>query len=333
MRLDAPIFLLLIIPALWIAWLSFRGGMGTRYILFPLQNKQLSKAAKNTFFRKLIPAILTFLSLMLFIIALARPQTGSSEIKNLTEGIDIVIALDVSKSMLIEDSGDQNRLAAAKETVKRFISGRTDDRIGFLMFGGESVTLCPPTLDYEMLLRSVDTANTDQLKDGTAIGVAIGSAVNRLKNSKAKSKVIILITDGDNNMGSITPLTAGDIAKSYGIKVYSVAFGKDGLAKLPVVDTDLFGRRIKRYEIVPSSVNPELLMKVSESTGGQFFRAEDQAALKKVFSEIDQMEKSKVEKKERINWNEHFQKFLLIGMLLMILDQVLRRTWFRVLPT
>jgi Ca-activated chloride channel family protein len=333
MRFEAPIFFLLLVPTFWIAWQSFRHGDGVRRILFPLGNRQMNWPRQDTLLRKLIPAVLSFIGLTALIIAIARPQTGTSETKNLTEGIDIMIALDVSKSMLIEDSNDLDRLTAAKETVKRFISGRSDDRIGFLMFGGESITLCPPTLDYDMLLGSVDSANTDQLKDGTAIGVAIGSAVNRLKNSKAKSKVIILITDGDNNMGSITPLTAGDIAKSYGIKVYSIALGHDGMARLPVVDMDIFGRRVKRYEMVPSSVNPELLMHVSETTGGKFFRAEDQTALKNVFAEINQLEKSKHEKRERMRWNEHFQIFLSLGLLVLCLDQILRRTWLRILPT
>ncbi len=333
MRFGAPYFLILIWPVLWLSLQMFRHGDGTRRILFPLGKRQMSWPKQNMLLRKLVPAVLSFLGMTLLIVALARPQTGTSETKDLTEGIDIMIALDVSKSMLIEDAGDSDRITAAKDTVKKFISGRSDDRIGFLMFGGEAITLCPPTLDYEMLLRSVDSADTDQLKDGTAIGVAIGSAVNRLKNSKAKSKVVILITDGDNNMGSITPLTAGDIAKSYGIKVYSIALGRDGMARLPIVDTDIFGRRIKRYEVVPSSINPELLMRVSESTGGKFFRAEDQAALKKVFSEIDKMEKTKHEKKERIRWNEHFQFFLALGLLLLAADQVLRRTWLRILPS
>jgi Ca-activated chloride channel family protein len=242
-----------------------------------------------------------------------------------------MLTLDVSKSMTIEDYGDRNRLLLAKDTIKSFIKGRKDDRIGLVQFSGEAVALCPPTLDYAMLLEAVDRADTDVLKDGTAIGDAIANSVNRLKESTAKSKVLILVTDGDSNMGAIAPLTAGGLAQGFGIRVYTIALGKEGIVRMPIYE-NFFGQVVKNYQQVTSSINPELLQKIAKETGGKFFRASEKGDLEEIFSSIDKLERSPVERKENIHWNEEYAKYLLPALLLLILEFLLGKTLLRILP-
>ncbi|RYZ98836.1 MAG: VWA domain-containing protein, partial [Proteobacteria bacterium] len=226
---------------------------------------------------------------------------------------------------------NKNRLDLAKEVVKSFIAGRQDDRIGFLMFSGEAVTLTPPTLDYPVIQDSVDQSQMDVLRDGTAIGDAIATSAARLKDSNAKSRVIILITDGDNNMGSIAPLTAGEIAAGYGLKVYAIALGTEGVVKVPQT-VNVFGFQRKVYSQTTSTINPTLLQKISSETGGQFYRASDADSLKRVFAEINKLERTKVETKDRVLWEEHFQPYLLLGLCFLLADLILRLTKYRVLP-
>ncbi len=323
----------LVLPVAWfLLYVGLRHGSYQKILSFPLNQRNFRKPTLM-----LVPTWVPFffrcLAVLLAVIALARPQTSSSQVRRISEGIDIMLALDVSKSMTIEDvdESETNRLDVAKETVKRFINGRRDDRIGFLMFAGEAITLCPPTLDYEILLQSVSDAAVDILKDGTAIGEALATAVNRVKDSTAKSRVIILITDGDSNMGSIEPLDAGDIAAGFGIKVYSIALGKEGVVRFPDYQ-NFFGVRKKVYSQTTSTINPELLMKISEETGGKFFRADDQDSLDRVFAEINKLEKNKIETKDRVLWEEHFQAFLQFSLFFFLLDFLLRMTIFRILP-
>ncbi len=208
--------LLFLIPILILLLLfAHRSGAKGGSISYPFSGRSLKKTLGSQP-SLLIPLILRCLVAFFLVVAFSRPQTSSTESKRSSDGIDIMIVFDVSKSMLIEDSRDRNRLDVAKDTVREFVRKRNDDRIGFLMFAGESITLCPPTLDYEVLEAAIESANTEQLKDGTAIGDALASSVNRLKDSTARSKIVILITDGDSNMGSIAPLTAGSLAKGYG---------------------------------------------------------------------------------------------------------------------
>lgn len=303
----------------------------TYSILYPIHSRGMEKYSEMSY-AKYIPALFKILAIIFIMIALARPRILSEFFKNNAKGIDIMIAFDVSDSMLIEDYNDgKNRIGIAKETVKEFINGRIDDRIGFLIFSGESMTLCSPTLDYQVLTSFVDEASTNTLKRGTAIGDAIASSVNRLKNSIAKSKVIILLTDGDNNMGSISPVTAGSLAKQYNVKVYSIAFGRDGLVRLPVF-SNIRGRRIKTYQNVNSSINPKLLQRISAETGGKFFRARKKDTLKRVFENINELEPVDFDSKRKIHSIEIFQRFLLIGIILLITEYILSRTRLRVLP-
>jgi Ca-activated chloride channel family protein len=328
--LKYPYILAILVPIIWLLYKSSRSSVGSSSIIFPISQRNF-KARSRIDLALLIPFLFRVMGFIFLIFCLARPQSSSTHTKRSAEGIDIMIALDVSQSMLIEDVRGKNRLEIAKETVMRFIEGRSDDRIGFLMFSGEAVTLCPPTLDYDVLLKAVSSSNINLLKDGTAIGDALATSVTRLRDSTAKSKVIILITDGDNNMGAIAPLTAGEIAVGYGIKVYSIALGKEGLVNMPYQQQGIFGSH-KSYRQMVSTINPELLVKISDETKGKFFRAGDANSMREVFEEINKLEKNQVETKSRVNWTEHYQFFLLVGLILLLCDLILRNTVFRILP-
>ncbi len=330
MSLKYPYILAILVPIIWLLYKSSRSSVGSSSIIFPISQRNF-KARSRIDLALLIPFLFRVMGFIFLIFCLARPQSSSTHTKRSAEGIDIMIALDVSQSMLIEDVRGKNRLEIAKETVMRFIEGRSDDRIGFLMFSGEAVTLCPPTLDYDVLLKAVSSSNINLLKDGTAIGDALATSVTRLRDSTAKSKVIILITDGDNNMGAIAPLTAGEIAVGYGIKVYSIALGKEGLVNMPYQQQGIFGSH-KSYRQMVSTINPELLVKISDETKGKFFRAGDANSMREVFEEINKLEKNQVETKSRVNWTEHYQFFLLVGLILLLCDLILRNTVFRILP-
>jgi Ca-activated chloride channel family protein len=245
----------------------------------------------------------------------------------------MMVVLDTSASMRVEDFRDRNRMEVAKQTIKEFILGRQNDRIGFEAFSGEAVTLAPPTLDYEMIIEALENTEMGDLRDGTAIGDALATAVNRLKESRAKSRIIVLLTDGDSNVGQIDPLTAGELAKGYGIKVYSIAIGKDGRQSIPFIQKDIFGRSVKTYQTFESSINPELLKKVSAMTDGKFYRVQDDVkVLRDVFRDIDQLEKNKFETKELTKYEEHFEPLIWAALLLLFATLMLQVTWLRVSP-
>lgn len=280
-----------------------------------------------------IPQVFMYSALGLMIFALARPQQSSTKIKRNVEGIDIMIAFDISDSMLIEDMAPENRLESAKETIKKFVEARKTDRIGLVVFSGESYTRVPLTLDYPLLLKSVSEVQTSRnIKMGTAIGVALANAVARLKDSTAKSRVVIFLTDGENNSGTIDPETALDIAKGYGVKIYSIGIGRDGQAQLPVIMEDAFGRKIKRYRPMHSKVNEELLSRMASETGGKFWRATTSDGLKGVFNEIDRLEKSKVEVNQLTKYEELFQKYLRWSVALFLLGLILQKSAYRRAP-
>jgi Ca-activated chloride channel family protein len=325
--------LLLAIPIVLLLLAAIRKPASKAVLQFPIAHRRLKLGLGQLLLPIWLPFLFRLLGIIFLLVALARPQTSTSHQRRISEGIDVMIALDVSKSMTIEDVGenDKNRLDLAKETVKKFIAGRKDDRIGFMQFAGEGITLCPPTLDYDYLLTAVDMADVEALKDGTAIGDAIATSVNRLKDSTAKSRVIILMTDGDNNMGAIAPLTAGEIAVGYGIKVYAIAMGKEGIVNYPDTVT-FFGVTKKVLRQTESTINPTLLMKIAEETGGKFFRADDKDSMRRVFEEINKLERNQIETKDRVLWEEHFQGFLLVALILLIIDMLARATIFRILP-
>ena len=280
-----------------------------------------------------LPQFIKVISLIFVVLALARPQQANTKINRNVEGIDILIALDVSDSMLIEDMQPENRLEASKKTIADFIKGRTSDRIGLVVFSGESYTRVPLTLDYQLLLESLQQVKTTRnIKMGTAIGVALANAASRLKDSTARSRVIIFMTDGENNSGTIDPLTALEVAKGYGIKIYSIGMGVDGQAQLPVFITDSRGQTIKQYRPMHSQVNETLLGQFAKDTGGRFWRATTGQALKEIFSEIDGLEKTKIAESKFTKYTELFQNYLFWAIVFYVLAQSLQLTVFRRVP-
>jgi Ca-activated chloride channel family protein len=272
---------------------------------------------------------LRLLAIALIIIALARPQSGHTEEEVTTEGIDIVITLDISGSMLAEDFKPKNRIEAAKLVAEQFISGRRSDRIGMVVFSARSFTQCPLTLDYGVLINFLKKVEVGMIKeDGTAIGLGIANAVDRLHNSKAKSKVIILLTDGRNNMGEIDPLTAARVAQAFNTRIYTIGVGTHGEALYPVQDP-FFG---KRYVRMPVDIDEETLTKIAQITDGKYFRATDRQSLEKVFAEIDKLEKTKIEVKQFTRYRELFVGWLAMAMGVLVLEIVLANTRFRKIP-
>lgn len=280
------------------------------------------------------PGVLKWVALLALLVALARPQERTDSVTRNALGIDIVIALDVSDSMLIEDMPpEENRLEAAKKTAIDFISGRVSDRIGLVVFSGESFTRIPLTLDYDMLRQSLSEITISRtIKMGTAIGVALANAANRMSESQAKEKVIIFLTDGENNSGTIDPLTALEIVKKKGLRVYTVGIGKDGQTLLPVYGTNPFGQKVKRYQPFYSAVNEELLQKMADETGGKFYRAETALQMKQIYEEIDKLERVQIEEKIHSKVDEKFHLPLVLGLMLLLLGELLTLIGLRRFP-
>lgn len=282
-----------------------------------------------------LPDLLKFIALVFVIVALARPQASDTLVRNNVEGIDIMIALDISDSMLIEDMKPENRIEASKETIRNFIKSRTSDRIGIIIFAGESFTLVPLTLDYELLLSRVEEITTAQqahIKDGTAIGVALANAAGRLKDSTAKTRVVIFATDGENNSGTIDPETGLTIAKGYGVKIYSIGMGQSGPTKIPVYQKDIFGNKVKTYQPFESTVNDDLLGRMASETGGKYYRANQANSLQKVFQEIDRLEKTKIDVNKFTRYTELYKTYLMIALWIYLVATALGLTVFRRAP-
>jgi len=267
-------------------------------------------------------------ALVLIVIALARPQSGHTEEEITTEGIDIVLALDISSSMLAEDFKPKNRIEAAKQVAEKFIEGRHSDRIGMVVFAARSFTQCPLTLDYGVLINFLKQVEVGLIDDGTAIGLGMATAVDRLRNSKAKSKVVILLTDGRNNAGEIDPITAARLAQAFGIRVYTVGVGTRGDALYPVQDP-FFG---KRYVRMPVEIDEATLTRIADLTDAKYFRATDRQSLEKIFAEIDQLEKTKIEVKQFTRYKELFVNWLAFALGVVFLEVVLANTRFRKIP-
>ncbi|MEO0311917.1 MAG: hypothetical protein RIQ89_1574 [Bacteroidota bacterium] len=274
----------------------------------------------------LLPFIFKLLAIGAIIIALARPQSSYKGRDVTTEGIDLILAIDVSASMLAEDL-KPNRIEAAKKVAIEFIDARPNDRIGLVIFSGESFTQCPITSDHAVLKNLFAAIESGSLADGTAIGEGLATAVNRLRTSKAKSKVVVLLTDGVNNIGDITPITAGEIAKAYNVRVYTVGAGSKGTAPYPFKTP--FGIQ---YQQVPVDIDEGVLKQIAADTGGKYFRATNATKLKEVYAEIDKLEKTKVNIKEYSNKNEEFLPFALLAIALVVLAFILQFTLFKSLP-
>lgn len=267
--------------------------------------------------------VLRLLALMFLIIALARPQSSLSWQNSTTEGIDIVIASDISGSMLAEDF-KPNRLEAGKNIAIDFIKNRPDDRIGLVIFSGESFTQCPLTIDHEVLINLFSDVKNGMINDGTAIGMGLATAVNRLKDSEAKSKVVILLTDGSNNTGSIAPLTAADIARQFNVRLYTVGIGTHGTAPYPVQTP--FGIQ---YQQLPVDVDEGTLTKIATITGGKYFRATDNQTLKNIYQQIDKLEKAKINVTQYHKKTELFLPFAFIALLFLSLEFIVKNTFLK----
>lgn len=272
--------------------------------------------------------VLRVLVISLLIIGFARPQSSHTEEEIITEGVDIVLALDISSSMLAEDFRPNNRLGAAKLVAADFINGRTSDRIGMVVFAAKSFTQCPLTLDYGILLNFLQEVEIGMIEDGTAVGMAIANGSNRLRDSKAKSKILILLTDGQNNRGELDPITAAKVADAFDIKIYTVGVGKQGNALYPVNDP-IFG---KRYVQMPVQIDEKTLKEIANITDGKYYRATDKKSLAGIFAEIDQLEKTKIEVKQYTRFSEMFTPFIFLALFLVATEVTLANTKFRKIP-
>ncbi len=273
-----------------------------------------------------VPFILRMAAVAVLIIILARPQSTNSWQNTSTEGIDIVLAMDISSSMLAQDL-KPNRLEASKDVAASFINGRPNDNIGLVVFAAESFTQCPLTTDHTVLLTLFKDIQPGIIQDGTAIGLGLANAVSRIKDSQAKSKVIILLTDGVNNAGEIAPVTAAEIAKTFGIRVYSIGVGTQGMAPYPFQTA--FG---VQYQDIPVEIDEATLKQVAATTGGQYFRATDNASLKEIYSEIDKMEKTKISVQQYSKKQEEYKNWALLLFALLLVEILLRNTLLRNIP-
>ncbi|MDB5158654.1 MAG: Ca-activated chloride channel family protein [Mucilaginibacter sp.] len=312
-------WLLLIVPAM-VAWYIWRQQKLYGYLNISAI-KGFSAPVKSVIPKlRHLEIIFRSLAFIALIIALARPQSALSWQNSTTEGIDIVIASDISGSMLAEDF-QPNRLEAGKNIAIDFIKNRPNDRIGLVIFSGESFTQCPLTIDHSVLINLFSDIKYGMINDGTAIGMGLATAVNRLKDSEAKSKVVILLTDGSNNMGSIPPITAAEIAKQFGVRVYTVGLGTHGFAPFPVQTSMGI-----QYQRVAVDVDEPTLTKIANITGGKYFRATDNEKLKSIYEQIDKLEKAKIDVTEYHKKTEVFLPFALLALLFLVLEFVFKNT-------
>ncbi len=335
MQLASPVFLifLIVIPLMLIVsrWLPRRTILPV--IRFSDFNHGFAVGVQKMRQSLLIKAmpllrVLRFIVLSLLIITLARPQLSQSREHSIAQGIDILLVLDISESMRAEDFAGSNRIQTAKSVITEFLAHRENDRIGLVIFAGESFTLCPLTLDYAVLAELLSDVEIGQLEDGTAIGDALATATHRLRASASKTKIVILLTDGENNAGSITPETAAVLAASNAIKVYTIGMGKEGGARIPYADTT-FG---KRYREVLTYLDEGTLKQIANTTGGSYFRATDTQSLKHIYAEIDRFEKTKFETVNTIVRKELVGYFLIPAVLLLGIEILLSNTVLRKIP-
>ncbi|MDY3069109.1 MAG: VWA domain-containing protein [Parabacteroides sp.] len=287
---------------------------------------ELPEAKSWKVYLRHLPFVFRIVAVALLIVVLARPQSTNSWQNSSTEGIDIMLAMDISTSMLAEDL-KPNRLEASKDVASSFINGRQNDNIGLVVFAAESFTQCPLTIDHTVLLNLFKDVQPGVIQDGTAIGLGLANAVSRIKDSQAKSKVIILLTDGVNNTGEIAPVTAAEIAKTFGVRVYTIGVGTQGEAPYPIPTA--FG---VQYQNVPVEIDEAVLKQIAATTGGQYFRATDNASLKEIYSEIDKMEKTKISVQEFSKKQEEYKNWAILIFVLLLLELFLRNTVLKSIP-
>ena len=321
------LLLLLAIP-LMVVWYVLRYRKQKPALQF--SNISLFRGVHKTFRQRAYPLLfaLRMVAVGAIIIALARPQSMLSRQEMKVEGIDIVLTMDVSGSMLAEDF-KPNRLEAAKKVAADFIDGRKNDRMGLVVFAGEAFTQVPLTIDHSVLLKQLSTLKDGMMKDGTALGDGLATAINRIKDSEAKSKVIILLTDGINNQGAVDPQSAAEIAALYNIRLYTIGVGTQGLAPYPF--RDQFGR--KRYQNIPVELDENLLTQMAQSTvDGQYFRATNKKSLQQIFKQIDEMEKSKIDVTQYAQTKDEYQGWLVLAAIALLLEIMLGLFYFRSTP-
>lgn len=316
--------LLFLIPVVWWYIKEMHKSDASLQISSKRNIQQLRKSAKIRLLH--LPFVLRSLAIIMVTIALARPQASNSWRSENTEGIDIMIALDMSGTMMAEDL-KPNRLEASKDVATEFILSRPNDNIGLVVFAGESFTQCPLTTDHAVLVNLFKGIQYGMIEDGTAIGLGLANAINRMKDTKAKSKVIILLTDGSNNRGDIAPITAAEIAKTFGIRVYAIGVGSYGKVNIPVQTPMGI-----QYQQMDSEFDEKSLKDIASMTGGAYFRATNNDKLRSIYKEIDTMEKTKISVKEYSKKSEEFYLFALLAFIFVAVEMIIRNTLLRKIP-
>jgi Ca-activated chloride channel homolog len=331
MSFAHPWFLLLLALLPVLAWLRGKRGQQAAFLYSSVQLVKSVANLKRSRAGQFLAAM-RWLTLAFFIVGLARPQLVESEASVKASGIDIVVALDLSGSMESEDfrlKGERvNRLVIAKDVLKRFVERRPSDRIGLVAFAGKAYIACPLTLDHDFLEQNIDRLELHSIEDGTAIGSGLSAAVNRLREVQSKSKIVILMTDGQNNAGKVPPLTAAEAAQALKIKVYTIGVGTRGTAPMPRVNP--FGQKV--YVQVPVDIDEETLKTVADKTGGKYYRADSAETLRAIYDEIDKLEKTEREMKRYVRVEELFPVAVLPGFALLLLEILLSHTIWRRLP-
>jgi Ca-activated chloride channel homolog len=331
MTFAQPYFLLLLLLLPLLAWLKGKRGQQPAFLYSSVQLiKAVGQVNRSSAGRILLA--LRWLALALFVVGLAQPQFTESETAVNASGVDIAVALDLSGSMESEDfalRGQRaNRLDVAKDVLKQFIEKRPSDRIGLVAFAGRAYVASPMTLDHQFLLLNLERLTLHTIEDGTAIGAGLSACVNRLRDLKSKSKLIILMTDGQNNAGKIPPLTAAEAAQALSMKVYTIGVGTRGTAPMPFVD--MFGQ--KRHRMVPVDIDEKTLQAIADKTGGRYYRADSTDTLRRIYDEIDKLEKTEVEMKKYVRVTELFAWAVVPGLFLLLLELLLSHTVWRRLP-
>jgi Ca-activated chloride channel family protein len=327
-RFKDPLWLLLLIIPLAYLYLRYFTSL-LKPPSMPYPDLRIFDRIGSSWRTKLAASLPAFKAagLCLLIIALARPQSGYGDTKQSVEGVDIMLALDISGSMKAEDFKPKNRLYVAKEVIRNFIKGRESDRLGLVVFARRSFTQCPLTTDYELLINLLDRVDFGMVEDKTAIGLAIANAANRLKESNAKSKIIVLLTDGVNNVDDLSPIDATKAAAALGIKIYTIGAGRPGLVDIPY-DTG-FGVRYMQQE---SEIDEETLMQIADISGGKFYRAKDESTLEQIYEQISKLEKTKIEVQRFYRYNELFGRFLIAGLAVLAVELILSKTYLGGMP-
>ncbi len=332
MKFDSPFAFLFLIPLALVAFYTWRMGVRRRSrIFYPTEGwiKNRPKFTLPSPFK--LHYFTRSLALLLIVVGLSRPQGVHQKTNRNVEAVDMIICFDLSKSMLAIDF-QPNRRTVAVNTVTEFVDKRVDDRIGLVLFSGEAYLAVPLTHDHKILKEAIMKSSDRGLQDGTAIGQALAVAVHHLRFSKAKSRIVVLVTDGDNNMGSVDPITATELGKGYGIKMYAIGLGKKGRVAFPVKTVDPFGRETEIYQYLTDAINEELLNEIASRTGGRAFRAAEDGVMQKIFATIDTLEKTKVETQTLTRFSEEAWPWLLVAFFMLLFEGIALATRWRKLP-